>query len=140
MIGSPATSSATTPGSTQSGTPTRRVTRVVRPSTASDASPYQPTTRAGCPCLPAAAGKGAVPVGVIPPVGVDIASSCAWTSSADCQRSAGFFSRHRITTSASPCGTVVRYLVTGVTDSVTWAASMACGVGALNGVRPVSIS
>jgi hypothetical protein len=60
-------------------------------------------------------------VGVTPPLGVVIASNCARRSSAFCHRSAGFFAKHRITTSASVGGTVSRCMVTG--SGATWAES-----------------
>ena len=57
---------------------------------------------------PDAAAYGAVECGVIPPLGVSSASSCGIISSALCQRSAGFFSRHFITNIASAGGMLVR--------------------------------
>lgn len=79
-------------------------------------------------------------VGTVPEPGVVRASNRLSSSAAVCQRSAGFFSRHRMTSSANAGGTVPRWLVTGSGVSLTWAASIACGVVAVNKVRPVSIS
>jgi len=77
---------------------------------------------------------------VRPPLGVAIASSCWSSSAAVCQRSAGDFSRHRITSAASAAGTVARRFVTGSGASVTCAASTCWGVAPVKGGRPVSIS
>jgi hypothetical protein len=84
---------------------------------------------------------GVVPVGVIPPVlGVVAASSWANSSPALCHRSAGRFSRQRIRTPFNAADTAARWRVTGSGACVICAASSACGVGATNGVLPVSIS
>lgn len=79
-------------------------------------------------------------IGAMPPVGVPSASSRWCSSAALCGRSAGFFSRQRITSSASGSGTAARRSVIGVTASVTCAASIWCGLIPVNGGRPVSIS
>ena len=71
---------------------------------------------------------------------VAVASSSGSRSSALCQRSAGDFSRHRITSAASAGGTMARRFVTGSGASVTCAASTCRGVAPVNGGRPVSIS
>jgi hypothetical protein len=79
-------------------------------------------------------------VGARPPLGVTAASSWLSSSAALCQRSAARFSRQRMSTPVSAGETAGRTLAI---DSGTWvmcAASIACGVGALNGVRPASIS
>ena len=62
---------------------------------------------------------GWVFVGVIPPLGVSTASRCGSISSAVWNRSAAFFSRHRITTMFRTSGTAVRCFVTGCASSVT---------------------
>ena len=58
------------------------------------------------------------------PLGVAIPSSSCRISSALCGRSAGFFARQAITSSASAEGIAARRLVMGVTGSVTCAASI----------------
>ena len=83
---------------------------------------------------------GVAPAGGIPPLGVLIASSWLTTSAALCQRSAACFSRQRITNALSGAGTAGRCRVTGSGACVMWAARRAWGVGAVNGVRPASIS
>ena len=80
------------------------------------------------------------PVGAIPPLGVAIACSCVSISAAVCTRSAGFFSRQRITSALSAGGTLVRCPLSGAGGSVTCAASTCCGDIPLNGGRPQSIS
>jgi hypothetical protein len=60
---------------------------------------------------------------VTPPLGVISASSCGSNSPALCHRSAGFFSRQRITSPARAGGTACRWLVTGSGAWVTWAES-----------------
>jgi hypothetical protein len=66
----------------------------------------------------AAAAIGWVAVGVIPPLGVSRASSWGISSSALCQRSAGRFSRHRITSAAS-AGGMALWVATGSAAAVT---------------------
>ena len=83
---------------------------------------------------------GVAPVGAIPPLGVAIAWSCVSSSSALCTRSAGFFSRQRITSSLSAGGTEARCALSGAGASVTCAASTCCGDMPLKGGRPQSIS
>jgi hypothetical protein len=83
---------------------------------------------------------GVVPVGVSPPLGVAATSSWPRSSAALCQRSAARFSRQRISSPLSAGETAGRYRATGSGAWVMCAASIACGVGAVNGVRPASIS
>ena len=83
---------------------------------------------------------GIVPDGVSPPLGVAAASSWPSSSAALCQRSAARFSRQRISRPLSAGDTAGRYRASGSGTWVMWAASIACGVGAVNGVRPASIS
>jgi hypothetical protein len=56
---------------------------------------------------------GRVSVGITPPLGVASDSNCGNNSSAVCQRSAGRFSKQRMTTDSSAAGTVSRCFVTG---------------------------
>ena len=88
----------------------------------------------------AAAASGCVPVGVIPPLGVVMSSSACTTSLALCGRSAGRFSRQRITSAASAGGSEARRLLIGSGASVTCAASKFCGVRPAKGGCPVSSS
>ena len=83
---------------------------------------------------------GAVIVGVIPPLGVASDSRMARTSSAVWGRSAGFFSRQRMTSCDNAAGNVARRVVTATGASVTCATSTPCGVADWKGGRPVSIS
>ncbi len=83
---------------------------------------------------------GTVSVGVIPPLGVASASRCPSISSALCQRSAGFFSRHRITRWAKAGGTVSRCVVTGSGAWVTCAMSITWGLLPAKGEAPASNS
>ena len=83
---------------------------------------------------------GAVAVGVMPPLGVANASKCGNNSSADCQRSAGCFSKHFRMRSLSGADTCSRCFVTGSTGSLTWAARIIWGEVPVNGGRPVSNS
>ncbi len=89
---------------------------------------------------PDAAGNGRVSVGVMPPLGVASASNCGSNSSALWNRSAGFFSRHRMTIASSAAGTVSRCLVTGCGGSVMCADNTICGVVPMNTGRPVNSS
>ena len=73
-------------------------------------------------------------------LGVAIACRSVNSSSARCTRSAGFFSRRRITSALSAGGTDGRFIVTGTGVVVTCAASTCCGAIPLNGGRPQSIS
>ena len=79
-------------------------------------------------------------VGVSPPLGVSTASNCATSSAALCQRSAGRFSRQRMMAALSAGDTVRRCCRTGSGTWVMCAASIACGLVAVNGGRPQSIS
>ena len=88
----------------------------------------------------ATAATGWVPVGVIPPLGVVNVSSCCSSSSALSHRSAGCFSRHRITSAVSGPGTAGRWTVTGSGVWVTCAESVAWGVAPMKGGLPHSIS
>ena len=114
--------------------------------TAAEARANNPSTRAGEDRRTAAAAScravetGVLEIGVVPPVGVAIESSLAAISSALWIRSAGFFSRHRRTRSFIAGGMVLRYRTGGSGRSAMCAASIPCGVGATNGVRPQSIS
>src|SRR5438128_1964534 len=85
-------------------------------------------------------GAAAVPVGVIPPPGVVMSSSACTTSLALCGRSAGRFSRQRITSAASAGGSEARRLLIASGASVTCAASKFCGVRPAKGGCPVSSS
>jgi hypothetical protein len=87
-----------------------------------------------------ATGRSAALVGCVPPLGV-VMSSSAWTiSPALCGRSAGRFSRQRITSAANAGGRFGRRRDTGSTTSVTCAASSCDGFRPVNGGCPVSIS
>ena len=79
-------------------------------------------------------------VGAIPPLGVVAEASIVIASLALCTRSAGRFSRRRITSAASGAGMFGRRLSTGSGASVACAASIACGDRWLNTWNPVSIS
>ncbi len=70
---------------------------------------------------------------------VDAPSITRFRSSADCQRSAGSFSRQRITLDASSAGTSGRRRATDSGRFITCAASTRC-TPPLNGGRPPSIS
>ncbi len=111
------------------------------------APPKSAATRTGCAFRAArsasemlTASTGCVPVGVIPPLGVRIASRCGSSSSARCHRSAAFFSRHRITSWFSDWGTAARCAVVGSGAWVTCAPSTAWALVPVNGGRPQSIS
>ena len=144
MIGSPSTRSTTAPGKTQSGSPSRFRSTKTAASTATDASAKSSVTRTGCARRSAASAPeviaGAAPVGSIPPLGVAIAWNCVSSSCALCTRSAGFFSRQRITSALSAGGTDVRCALSGAGACVTCAASTCCGDIPLKGGRPQSIS
>ena len=85
-------------------------------------------------------GMGAVMVVATPSAGV-LNDSSAWSSSpALCQRSAGRFSRQRITSAASAGGTAGRRVASGGGGCARWAATTACAVGPVKGGRPVRIS
>ncbi len=130
-------STATTLGSSgTSRSPRPRASQSVPASTT--AAPATPTRRLRGGRRTAVA-AGTV-VGVVPPLGVRIVSSRATISSARCHRSAGFFSRHRMTRSASGAGTAARRSVIGRGASVTWAASTCCALVPPNGGCPASIS
>ena len=83
---------------------------------------------------------GCMPVGVTPPLGVVNPSRSGSMSTALCHRSAGFFSRHFITSSVKTGGTLARCIDTTSGTSVTWAANTCCGVVPVKGGRPVSNS
>ena len=112
--------------------------------------PKKPTTaRAAKPAMliglnnlrvPLTAATGMVAAGVSPPLGVDSASRCGNISSALCHLSAGFFSKHRITSDSSAGDTFSRCFVTGSTCSVTCAARIICGDVPVNGGLPVRSS
>jgi hypothetical protein len=95
--------------------------------------------RRGRPATPSTR-AAAVRIGVVPPLGVASGSSCFSSSSAFCQRSAGAFARHFITTRESAAGTSGRCFSTGSGSAVRWAASISCAVVAAKGPRPVSSS
>ena len=76
---------------------------------------------------PLTAATGIVAAGVSPPLDVDSASRCGNISSALCHLSAGFFSKHRITSDSRAGDTLSRCFVTGSTCSVTCAARIICG-------------
>jgi hypothetical protein len=61
------------------------------------------------------------------PVGVTMPSSSRNTSAADCGRSAGRFSRQRMTSDASAGGTLGRMCAIGSASLLMTAASSACG-------------
>ena len=78
--------------------------------------------------------------GTVPPLGVVSMSSAAISSAAVCGRSAGCFSRHRMTTLASAGGRPGRWVVTGSGSAARCAPSIAWGERPVNGGWPVSIS
>jgi hypothetical protein len=122
-----------------SGAPSPRRATAQIPSAASAATP-PPTNQRRSPPLVDRPTAGMARLGSIPPLGVPIASSRDTISSAVCHRSAGFFSRQRITSSASGAGTEGRRRVTGAGASVRCAASTAWAVLPTNGGVPFSIS
>ena len=144
MIGSPASSSPSAPRKTQSGRPSACTRAYTMAATPTAARTNSPPTRAGLARRACAAksttGTGCVPVGVIPPLGVRSESKTGTSSSAVWKRSAGFFSRQRITAAARGGGTVARCSDTWSGTCVTCATSTDCGEAAVNGGWPVSIS
>ena len=86
-------------------------------------------TASGCVTLGGAASPAAL-----------IASMTSSTSAALCQRSAGRFSRQRMTSAASAGGTLGRDCASGGAGWVSWAATIAWGEGPVNGGRPARIS
>ena len=71
-----------------------------------------------------------------PSLGVATPSSWVTRCPADCQRSAGFFSRQVMTSAASAGGILARCFVTGSAALVTCAASTAWGLGPVKGGCP----
>ena len=148
MIGRPIASNTTAPTNTQSGSPSFWRSTNIAISTAIDASTNSAATRIGRARRSAASAPdvnirgiaGVAPVGAMAPLGVAMAWSCVSSSSARCTRSAGFFSRQRITSALSAGDTEVRCVLSGAGASVTCAASTCCGDIPLNGGCPQSIS
>ena len=72
--------------------------------------------------------------------GAASASMAPRSSAALCQRSAGRFSRQRMTSAASADGTLARAWASGGAAWVSWAAMIAWGEDPVNGGRPARIS
>jgi hypothetical protein len=78
--------------------------------------------------------------GMVPPLGVVNVSSAPIRIPAVCGRSAGCFSRHCMMSEASAGGSPGRCIVTASGSETRCAPRRACGVCAVNGGRPASIS
>jgi hypothetical protein len=142
MIGRPMASSTAAAGVTHAGMPMARPTSHSTPSTTIAPAAYATATATGWPYqrVGIKARTGCVLVGVKASPDRRMGSSAASSSSAVWNRSAGRFSRQRMTACSSAGGMPARRAERGSGALVRWATSTCWADSPTNGGRPVSIS